>query len=225
MDAMLEACQAEVCQGGAPRGAIQAPEERRQTLAQVLRGTHAHCHREDAAKQARSSRRSSRHPMAAVEVGATTSFSACGISESAGSIHEFPFCLFLTLIPVLCCWQVRLAGSGNSQREDSATCETVWAGQGSALFRWGAGLAGRMQSFKLKNKFMFAMGANNSPAEFESRGQEGRWQGLDEFVPPQLHNKHDHGENPMLRRYAYAYLWRYHIPNGTNLLDAFGGIL
>ena len=86
---------------------------------------------------------------------------------------------------------------------------------------------------KLKNKFLFAMGANNSPAEFESRGQEATagtqvldrwWQGLDEFVPPQLRKKHEHGENPMLRRYAYAYLWRYHIPNGTNLLDAFGGI-
>ena len=51
------------------------------------------------------------------------------------------------------------------------------------------------------------------------------WQGLDEFVPSQLHNKSDHGENPMLRRYAYAYLWRYHIRNRTNLLDAFGDIL
>ena len=29
--------------------------------------------------------------MAVVEVGATTGFSSCGISESAGSIHEVPF--------------------------------------------------------------------------------------------------------------------------------------
>ena len=33
--------------------------------------------------------RSSRHPMAAVEVGATTGFSACGISESAWAVHQF----------------------------------------------------------------------------------------------------------------------------------------